>query len=203
MPPLARAKVPSRWSGWCPLAGRMAPDLRSARMAHDVSRVDIAAGGNVVDLAARRADVHQLPVTQAGQRAAQSPAIATCLKDIPVLPDQAADMPGRYGRPFRPHCTLDQGHCGAFGGCFSPREGARRPTRVLDRQLTFFLPAAYSCDVQRAKKPTPVAPEGSPKGFAPCAISLRSMHSTPVGESCIAERIGSQLRHWCSISSIT
>jgi hypothetical protein len=62
-------------------------------------------------------------------------------------------MPGRYGRPFRPHCTLDQGHCSAFGGCFSPREGARRPTRVLDRQLTFFLPAAYLATSSGPKSP--------------------------------------------------
>ena len=137
MPPLARAKVPSRWSGWCPLAGRMAPDLRSARMAHDVSRVDIAAGGNVVDLAARRADVHQLPVTQAGQRAAHSLAIATCLKDIPVLSDQAADMPGRYGRPLRPHCTLDQGHCSASEGVFHPEKVPEDRRACLTDSLHF------------------------------------------------------------------
>ncbi|MHC2397758.1 hypothetical protein ACVMGC_002302 [Bradyrhizobium barranii subsp. barranii] len=94
MPPLARAKVPSRWSGWYLLAGRMAPDLRSARMAHDVSRVDIVAGGNVVDLAARRADVHQLPVTQAGQRAAQSLAPVGRLKS-----------PG-YGHLKLPHLMI-------------------------------------------------------------------------------------------------
>ena len=48
--------------------------------APDASRVDTSVRGNVVNLAARSADIHQLPVAQVGQGGAQFLAIAPLLK---------------------------------------------------------------------------------------------------------------------------
>jgi TolB-like protein/Flp pilus assembly protein TadD len=118
----------------------------------NASRVNTSVRSDVVDLAARDADIHQIPVTQVGQGVAQFLALAALLKDIPIFPDEAGDMPGRYGCPFQPRCAVRRAHCGvSWDGVFRRHEGAARSAGTLDRQLTFSSPAAYSWDVQRGQ----------------------------------------------------
>ena len=81
-------------------------------------------------------------------------------KGIPIFPDEAGDMPGRYGCPFQPRCAVRRAHCGAsLGRCFfygfsvpllppwcqqpSQRrhEGAARAARVLESDPGFTISA--------------------------------------------------------------
>src|SRR6202790_2721770 len=60
--------------------------------------IDSSVSDDAVDLSARHADVHQLPVTQVVQAGSQPPALAPLLKRTPISLEQAQDAPLRCGR---------------------------------------------------------------------------------------------------------
>src|SRR6266481_1569559 len=60
------------------------PDIRPSSGGSDASRVDRTVRGDVVDLAARNADVLELPVIEVRQIGSQPLALAAFLKRIPI-----------------------------------------------------------------------------------------------------------------------
>jgi hypothetical protein len=60
--------------------------------------IDSSVSGDAVDLSARHADVHQLPVTHVVQAGSHPLAWAPLLKRTPISLEQAQDAPPRCGR---------------------------------------------------------------------------------------------------------
>src|SRR5579871_1974623 len=79
----------------------------------NAARVDGSVRGDVVDLSARGADIHQFPVAQIEQGGAEFLAFAALPKENPICPDQAGDMPGRYGPSPEPCGAVRRAHRGA------------------------------------------------------------------------------------------
>src|SRR6266516_1287553 len=92
----------------------------------DTSRVERAVRGDVVDLAARNADVIEFEVIEVGQIGAQPLACAPFLKRSPISPQEAEDAtPSSWSCvPIR----LRRGPCSLPGSreqCFHSAESAR------------------------------------------------------------------------------
>jgi hypothetical protein len=68
-------------------ANRIARSPKGSRSSggSDASRIDTSVRGDIVDLAARRTDIHELPVTQVAQGGSQSPAFVPFLKTHPNI----------------------------------------------------------------------------------------------------------------------
>ena len=77
----------------------------------DTARVDRAVGGDVVDLAARNADVLEFEVIETGQVGSQPLACAPFLKRSPISPQEAEDATLRAGLAFQSDCAVGRVHC--------------------------------------------------------------------------------------------
>src|SRR5258705_966326 len=101
----------------------------------DASRVGTSVRGNVVNLAARSADILQLPVAQVAQGGSYPLAFTPLQKRTPISIEKARDAPRRCGHLPQPCCTIDCAHRGISWCCSTHTRVPRR-----DRaRLTFGL----------------------------------------------------------------
>jgi hypothetical protein len=97
-------------------SARVAEDRDNDRASDDpsfASRISRSVRDDVVDLAARHADVLQLPVIQGAQIRAQPLAFAPLLKIFTISAEQAEEAPLRSGRPGKGRCAEGRGHSSA------------------------------------------------------------------------------------------
>src|SRR6266496_1217671 len=102
----------------------------------DTSWVDRAVGGDVVDFAARNADVLEFEVIEVGQIGSQPLACAPFLKRSPISPQEAEDATLRAGLAFQPDCAVGRVHC------VSPENSVSTQARVPGHErarLTYGL----------------------------------------------------------------
>src|SRR5256885_8715581 len=102
----------------------------------DTSRVERAVRGDVVDLAARNADVIEFEVIEVGQIGAQPLACAPFLKRSPISPQEAEDATLRAGLAFQSDYAVGRVHCLSPENSVSTRPRVPRHERAC---LTYGL----------------------------------------------------------------
>jgi hypothetical protein len=108
--------------------------------------VDRGVRGEVVDFAARNADIPKLQVAQIVELGSQPRALAPFLKCCPTCLEETKNVRcQRYGL-----LQLDRAHCrNLLSRCFQLEETAKVKADALDDRLTFSSPRAYSLHFHR------------------------------------------------------
>src|SRR6266436_7676645 len=137
----------------------------------DTSWVDRSVGGDVVDFAARNADVIEFEVIEVGQIGSQPLACAPFLKRSPISPQEGEDATLRAGLAFQSDYAVGRVHC------LSPENSVSTQARVpgherarLTSSLHFPHRRLTLCVATGVRAPDDRRP---PKELAACAISSR------------------------------